>query len=66
MKARSQYKFYLHTNQKRDLNDWLWISRYWYNRQLERLTWWQNEILPIFRSHAKKPTQLSVDMRVCH
>ncbi|MDF5729175.1 MAG: helix-turn-helix domain-containing protein [Rhizonema sp. PD38] len=55
MKARSQYKFYPKTNQKRDLNDWLRILRYWYNRQLERLTWWQNKILLIFRRTARSP-----------
>jgi putative transposase len=48
MKTTYQYKFYLDTNQKLELNDWLRISRYWYNRQLgERFTWWQNNHLQL-------------------
>jgi putative transposase len=48
MKTTYQYKFYPDTNQKLELNDWLRISRYWYNRQLgERFTWWQNNHLQL-------------------
>jgi putative transposase len=43
MKTTYQYQFYPDTNQKLELNHWLRVSRYWYNRQLgERFTWWQN------------------------
>jgi putative transposase len=43
MKVIYQYQFYPDTNQKLELNYWLRVSRYWYNRQLgERFTWWQN------------------------
>ncbi|NES80177.1 MAG: transposase [Moorea sp. SIO2B7] len=42
MKTTYQYKFYPDTNQKLELNEWLRISRYWYNRQLgDRFDWWQ-------------------------
>jgi putative transposase len=38
-----QYRAYPDTNQKLELNYWLWISRYWYNKQLgERFDWWEN------------------------
>ena len=48
MKTTYQYKFYPDTNQKLELNDWLRIGRYWYNRQLgERFTWWQNNHLQL-------------------
>jgi hypothetical protein len=48
MKTTYQYKFYLDTNQKLELNDWLRISRYWYNRQLgERFSWWQDNHLQL-------------------
>jgi putative transposase len=48
MKTTYQYKFYPDTNQKLELNDWLRISRYWYNRQLgERFNWWQNNHLQL-------------------
>jgi len=37
-----QYKFYPDTNQKIELNQWLRICRYWYNRQLgDRFDWWE-------------------------
>jgi len=36
-----QYRFYPDTKQKLELNEWLRISRYWYNRQLgDRFDWW--------------------------
>ncbi|MGL5066095.1 MAG: RNA-guided endonuclease InsQ/TnpB family protein [Microcoleus sp.] len=42
MKTTYQYKFYPDTNQKIELNEWLRISRYWYNRQLgDRFDWWE-------------------------
>lgn len=42
MKTTYQYKFYPDTNQKLELNEWLRICRYWYNRQLgDRFDWWQ-------------------------
>lgn len=42
MKTTYQYRFYPDTNQKLELNDWLRISRYWYNRQLgDRFDWWK-------------------------
>jgi putative transposase len=42
MKATFQYRFYPDTKQKLDLNEWLRISRYWYNRQLgDRFDWWE-------------------------
>lgn len=48
MKTTYQYKFYPNTKQKLELNNWLRISRYWYNRQLgERFTWWQNNHLQL-------------------
>lgn len=48
MKTTYQYRFYPDTQQKEELNDWLRISRYWYNRQLgERFTWWQNNHLQL-------------------
>ncbi len=48
MKMTYQYKFYPDTKQKLELNDWLRISRYWYNRQLgERFTWWQDNHLQL-------------------
>jgi len=42
MKTTYQYKFYPDTKQKLELNKWLRISRYWYNRQLgDRFDWWE-------------------------
>ncbi|NJK75122.1 MAG: transposase [Oscillatoriales cyanobacterium RU_3_3] len=42
MKTTYQYQFYPNTNQKLELNHWLRICRYWYNRQLgDRFDWWQ-------------------------
>jgi putative transposase len=42
MKTTYQYRFYPDTNQKLELNSWLRISRYWYNRQLgDRFDWWE-------------------------
>jgi putative transposase len=42
MKLTYQYKFYPNTKQKLELNEWLRISRYWYNRQLgDRFDWWE-------------------------
>jgi putative transposase len=41
VKTTYQYKFYPDTNQKLELNEWLRICRYWYNRQLgDRFDWW--------------------------
>ncbi|BAZ21199.1 transposase [Kalymmatonema gypsitolerans NIES-4073] len=38
-----QYRAYPNTNQKEQLNRWLRISQYWYNKQLgDRFDWWQN------------------------
>ncbi len=38
-----QYRAYPDTNQKQQLNSWLRIARYWYNRQLgDRFSWWQD------------------------
>ncbi len=38
-----QYRGYPTTNQKLELNDWLRIAQYWFNRQLgERFDWWEN------------------------
>lgn len=48
MKTTYQYRFYPDTNQKLELNNWLRICRYWYNRQLgERFTWWQENHLQL-------------------
>jgi putative transposase len=42
MKTTFQYRFYPNTKQKLALNDWLRITRYWYNRQLgDRFDWWE-------------------------
>jgi putative transposase len=42
MKTTYQYQFYPDTNQKQELNYWLRVSRYWYNRQLgDRFDWWE-------------------------
>lgn len=42
MKTTYQYKIYPDTKQKLELNTWLRISRYWYNRQLgDRFDWWE-------------------------
>lgn len=42
MQANYQYQFYPDTNQKQQLNYWLRVSRYWYNRQLgDRFDWWE-------------------------
>jgi putative transposase len=41
MKTTYQYRCYPDTNQKSELNHWLRICRYWYNRQLgDRFDWW--------------------------
>jgi putative transposase len=41
MKTTFQYQFYPSTKQKFELNEWLRIARYWYNRQLgDRFDWW--------------------------
>lgn len=38
-----QYRAYPNTNQKGQINSWLRISQYWYNKQLgDRFDWWQN------------------------
>lgn len=48
MKITYQYQFCPDTHQKIELNEWLRISRYWYNRQLgERFSWWQNNHLQL-------------------
>ena len=37
-----QYRIYPTPSQKLELNDWLRIGQYWYNRQLgERFDWWE-------------------------
>jgi putative transposase len=42
MKTTYQYQFYPDTNQKLELNHWLRICRYWYNRQVgDRFDWWE-------------------------
>jgi len=42
MKTTYQYRFYPDTNQKLELNHWLRICRYWYNRQIgDRFDWWE-------------------------
>lgn len=42
MNTTYQYQFYPDTNQKLDLNHWLRVCRYWYNRQLgDRFDWWE-------------------------
>lgn len=48
MKLSYQYQFYPGTQQKLDLNHWLRIGQYWYNRMLgERLDWWENSRCPV-------------------
>ncbi|MEI2577230.1 transposase [Scytonema sp. PRP1] len=38
-----QYRAYPNTNQKLELNSWLRICQYWYNKQLgDRFDWWEN------------------------
>lgn len=38
-----QYRAYPDTNQKLELNNWLRVCRYWYNRQLgDRFDWWEH------------------------
>ncbi|EKQ70357.1 transposase [Leptolyngbyaceae cyanobacterium JSC-12] len=38
-----QYRTYPNTNQKLELNYWLRVCRYWYNKQLgDRFDWWEN------------------------
>lgn len=38
-----QYRAYPNINQKLELNIWLRICRYWYNKQLgDRFDWWEN------------------------
>jgi putative transposase len=42
MKYTYQYQLLPTTDQKLELNDWLRIGRYWYNRQLgDRYDWWE-------------------------
>ncbi len=42
MKYTYQYRLFPTTEQKLELNHWLRICRYWYNRQLgERFSWWE-------------------------
>ncbi len=42
MKTTFQYRFCPDTKQKLQLNEWLRIARYWYNRQLgDRFDWWE-------------------------
>lgn len=48
MKTTFQYRFYPDTKQKLELNEWLRISRYWYNRQLgDRFDWWEMNRTPV-------------------
>ncbi len=43
MKSTYQYRLFPTTEQKKQLNTWLRVCRYWYNRQLgERFSWWEN------------------------
>ena len=43
VKVTYQYQLYPNTKQKQELNYWLRVSRYWYNRQLgDRFDWWEN------------------------
>ncbi|BAY25890.1 transposase [Calothrix sp. NIES-2100] len=38
-----QYRIYPNTNQKLELNYWLRVCKYWYNKQLgDRFNWWEN------------------------
>jgi putative transposase len=38
-----QYRAYPKTNQKQQINNWLRIAQYWYNKQIgDRFDWWQN------------------------
>nr|WP_226592676.1 helix-turn-helix domain-containing protein [Microseira wollei] len=38
-----QDRFYPTTNQKLELNTWLRVCRYWYNKQLgDRFDWWEH------------------------
>ncbi|MBC1280388.1 transposase, partial [Nostoc sp. UCD121] len=38
-----QYRAYLNMNQKLEINYWLRVCRYWYNKQLrDRFDWWEN------------------------
>ncbi|GET41098.1 transposase [Microseira wollei NIES-4236] len=42
MKTTFQDRFYPDTKHKLELNEWLRICRYWYNRQLgDRFDWWE-------------------------
>jgi putative transposase len=48
MKYTYQYKALPTTNQKLDLNSWLRICQYWYNRQLgDRFDWWEQNRTPV-------------------
>jgi putative transposase len=48
MKYTYQYKALPTTNQKLELNLWLRICQYWYNRQLgDRFDWWQMNRSPV-------------------
>jgi putative transposase len=43
MKSTYQYRLFLTTEQRLELNSWLRVGRYWYNRLLgERFSWWEN------------------------
>lgn len=43
MKSTLQYRFYPDTKQTIELNYWLRVCRYWYNRQIgDRFDWWEN------------------------
>ncbi|MEA5534987.1 transposase [Crocosphaera sp. XPORK-15E] len=43
MKTTYQYRLQPTTEQKLELNAWLRVCRYWYNRMLgERFSWWEN------------------------
>jgi putative transposase len=48
MKYTYQYKALPSTEQKLELNAWLRICRYWYNRQLgDRFDWWEHNRTPV-------------------
>jgi len=48
MKYTYQYKALPITEQKLELNAWLRICQYWYNRQLgDRFDWWDQNRTPV-------------------
>lgn len=48
MKSTFQYAVYPSTEQKLELNQWLRICQYWYNRQLgDRFDWWETHRCPV-------------------